>query len=519
MRVYTDTECIHEVGADHLWEGATYYVDLRDQTETERQRLIDNSRIAPFAQFHPKNRICPFKIDGFVGRMGIGEKSFDVRSRKFQFDQSGDQQFRTLLAEIDAIQAGLIFRYDAPTRREAVEKTGAHQPSVLERLDYFAAAFDETGGRESVPRIVKRILRNPHHAIRTAPFERPIETARRLDVARYVRAFARRELCRVEPSSCAASSPAVLRSANGEPFLPTRVPTRPAYIHYDTAENRFLKFYLQDIESVCLSVLRDRQSPTLALADARSLLDKIRALLSDPVFGAIGKLQHLPSHSPVLVGSEAYNRIYESYLRSRLGVVDPLNNARRQLRSSPLKDVATLYEIWVFFRIARAFFGDGADVLVSGQRHSGLPYGTSWRSGDTAITYNRSFSPLRGSYSVTLRPDVTVEIGDQLWLFDAKYKSDRSANIDDLDEGSISAAVKKIDIHKMHTYIDAIARARAAMAVYPGTETTLFPRASSSEDPMLDLCSHGGVGGIPLVPSHPSEALDRAVLGIRAAAS
>lgn len=517
LEVFTDADCTSALDSDILWEGATYYLDLGNLREADRLLLIDKARLAPFAQFNRHNRICPFKVDGFIGTIAVGDRTMDVRSRKLQLDQSGDQQFRTMLAEIDEICAGLIFRYEAPTRREAADRTTAHQPSDLERLDYFVAIFDEQKVADSVPAVIRRILSNPHHVMGAARCTKAIQSVRRLDVVSYVKTLGRGVLAQLDPHSAAATSPAAARAVNGDIFLPRNVPSVRPYISYDTAENRFIKFFLQDVEGICLAVLRDRRAPTLAVADATWLLSQARTLLGSEFFASIGMLQHLPSHSPVLVGNEAYNRIYEFYLRSRLGTVDPLDSARRQLRSSPLKDVATLYEVWVFFRIAQAFFDKGSEVITSGHVRDGLPHGTTWRSDGTSVAYNRSFSPPGRSYSVTLRPDVTVQRADQLWLFDAKYKSDRSANIDETDQASISAAVKKIDIHKMHTYVDAIAHARAALAVYPGTEVTLFPKFAASDDRMSDLCQHGGVGGIPLVPSRTSDELAAAVTSVRAA--
>lgn len=513
--LYEDSDCTTPLKTNVLWEGVTYYLDLGHLKTVERSILIERARIAPFVQFNRHNRICPFRIDGYIGKIIFANRILDVRSRKLQLDLSGDQQFRTLLAEIDEIQAGLIFRYEAPTRREAAEKTSTYQPSALERLDYFGSIFDGQKINDPVPTIMRRILASPHQVMQMSSNSSPIQTARRVDVATYCKTLGRGELSQLNPHSPAAASPAVVRGVNNNIFLPQYVPTRHAYVSYDTAENRFLKFFLQDVEGICMTVLRDRVAPALALTDAKCLLAEVRELLASPFFAAIGKLQHLPSHSPVLVGNEAYNRIYEFYLRSRLGAVDPLDSARRQLRSSPLKDVATLYEVWVFFIIAQEFFGKGAKVVVSAHHKDGLPFGTTWTSDGTTIAYNRSFSPPSSSYSLTLRPDVTVQIDEQCWLFDAKYKSDRRANRDEPDQASISAAVKNIDIHKMHTYVDAIASARAAVAVYPGTEVAFFPRASASSDPIRNLCQNGGVGALPLVPSHSREVLSAIVLHLK----
>ena len=57
-----------------------------------------------------------------------------------------------------------------------------------------------------------------------------------------------------------------------------------------------------------------------------------------------------------------------------------------------------------------------------------------------------------------------------------------------------TGSFKSADIHKMHTYRDAIGGARIADAVYPGTEQQLYPR----DDAMFR--SEGGVGAIPLAP-------------------
>ena len=165
-----------------------------------------------------------------------------------------------------------------------------------------------------------------------------------------------------------------------------------------------------------------------------------------------------------------------------------------------MKDVATLYEIWVFFKIAHALFGLGSEITVSGNSSGGLQFGTTWSANGRAASYNSTYAGRRGSYSVTLRPDVTINVGGRIWLFDAKYKSDRTTVNDDEDQTQISAAVKKIDLHKMHTYVDAISGVVAAVAAYPGTEINLFPRVNCSGNLLHDLFAQGGVGGIPLLP-------------------
>jgi hypothetical protein len=516
IEVCTDPTFESQITDGVIWEGETYYLDLAEFTEAERQRLIDQARLVPFARFDRRNRVCSFRIDGFVGTINVGGHRLDVRSRKLSVDRPGDEQFATLLSEIDEIRAGLVFHYASPTRREAAETAG-QQPSALERLDFFAPRMVGPSPALSILGAVRRILAKPHQIVRTARADEPIERARRVDVPSYVRTFGRCQLAVIQPGH-AASSPGAVVGATGEAFLPRRVPTRPPYLCRDTAENRFVRFFLEDIETVCLQVLRDSRSPGQGLDDAKAVLAGARSLLTDPFFASVGRLHHLPSYSPVLVTEEAYSVLYEIYLKSRLSSIDPLSSARYQQRSSPLKDVASLYEVWVFFKLADAFFACGAPITVSSRQHQGLSYGTVWRSGGVAVAYNRTFAPPAGSYSVTLRPDVTVQIGDNLWLFDAKYKADRATRLDDDEQELVTATVKKLDLQKMHTYVDAIAGALASFAVYPGTDASFFPKCRAASTPLDAVSRYGGVGGIPLLPSCAAAQLGEVVAAVRAAA-
>jgi predicted component of viral defense system (DUF524 family) len=59
---------------------------------------------------------------------------------------------------------------------------------------------------------------------------------------------------------------------------------------------------------------------------------------------------------------------------------------------------------------------------------------------------------------------------------------------------------KPNDLHKMHTYRDAIGGAFAAVAVYPGNERRFYPPTTA------DFATRGGVGAIPLRPGESYDA-------------
>lgn len=480
---------------DFLWEGREYFLDLAALSEQERQTIIERSRLQSFAQFDPRNQVCSLTVSGYLGVLNIDGRKLDIRSKKFTIEDTGDIQFAALMQEIDRIRSGLIFHYQSPTTRVGAEESRVHTPSILERLHYFLPLMDGPDLACSILGTVNRIIRNPHHKVLSCRERTAIETAKRIDMPTFVKQLGKEELVRASGHSLPAA-----RRLTKTDFLPRWVPNHHSRVSFDTAENRFVRFFLEDIEAVALAVLRGKGVPALARADAVKLLERVRSLLSERFFREIGKLQHIPSHSPVLTENEGYSRLYRYYLRSRLGVVDPLTAARHQLRASPLKDVASLYEVWVFFKLAELFFDKEKPISVSGFGREGLPYGTRWTCDDTELAYNLTYPGRRGSYSIALRPDVSLRMGESLWLFDAKYKADQSTLPDDEAGASVSAKVKKIDLQKMHTYVDAITEAHAAIAVYPGNEKALFARQQESGNELLDLTKFGGIGGMPLLP-------------------
>jgi hypothetical protein len=179
------------------------------------------------------------------------------------------------------------------------------------------------------------------------------------------------------------------------------------------------------------------------------------------------------------------------------------------------KDIATLYEYWLFFKLLDLFqelfnidakaiselikpSKDGLNLQIKQGQHTALKgvYETDARKLNIKFNYNRSFSgncsyPDSGSWTTTLRPDYTLsfwpcgisenEAETQELIvhvhFDAKYKI---ANLPELIEQNIAKDLdlekvenkkgiyKNADLIKMHAYRDAIRRTSGAYVLYPG---------------------------------------------------
>ena len=128
------------------------------------------------------------------------------------------------------------------------------------------------------------------------------------------------------------------------------------------------------------------------------------------------------------------------------------------------------------------------------------------------LVYNRGFGRSRsGSYSVLLRPDfVLMEDSQASVVFDAKFRFDRRTfEEEDEETGETQTReqrlAKRADVYKMHTYRDALRTVRAAVALYPGTESeeTFYTIEGNQRRVSLEELVEGkavGVGAMAMLP-------------------
>ena len=134
----------------------------------------------------------------------------------------------------------------------------------------------------------------------------------------------------------------------------------------------------------------------------------------------------------------------------------------------------------------------------------------TWPSGHE-LAFNATYTRKKGfhgrSRSVALRPDYALYLPSGhaagLHLFDAKFRLRRRG------EESTSEID---DIHKMHTYRDAIPAAKSAWVLYPGTHTLRY-----RDDPQGPAWR--GVGAYPALPGNQAPSLVEHLQALLAGAS
>ncbi|KQX68468.1 DUF2357 domain-containing protein [Paenibacillus sp. Root444D2] len=298
----------------------------------------------------------------------------------------------------------------------------------------------------------------------------------------------------------------------------------------NTAENQFIRYvldYFIDYLNKVAYLLEGRKT----LADIRlredinRMIEELNEVLSRSIFKELSKLTYLPLNSPVLHRKEGYREIFQAWLKFDLGANlewaggDDVYGAGK-------KDVALLYEYWVFFKLVEILQNhfsmdvnlfehvlketrDGFGITLRSGKELTIPEFTYKRNGRVfkiQFSYNRTFPgskkyPKSGSWTRHMRPDYTlsfwpanltyIQAEEQEAMvhvhFDAKYRVDNLTEVFGVDDSNIveiereleqekasfqnGSFAKRSDLLKMHAYRDAIRRTAGAYVLYPGNSS------------------------------------------------
>jgi predicted component of viral defense system (DUF524 family) len=123
------------------------------------------------------------------------------------------------------------------------------------------------------------------------------------------------------------------------------------YRDLDTTENRFIKFALQDLRSflsMAQTVFQRHPSHLASAGVAGRLSDKLDDYLGRSFFQEIGQMTFPPLGSPVLQRKSGYREILRTWLQFRSSAEISWEGGDDVFRAGQ-RDVATLYEYWLFF--------------------------------------------------------------------------------------------------------------------------------------------------------------------------
>ncbi len=551
-------------------EGVFYTYELSYSKEiSSNQNWIIDLNQGLKGVFKPYSKLDPnegsFIPNTFVGSMRIplikADKSahfyIEVQSSKIDYrDKENVQnklgQFRSeyqlMLEEIVEQSMDLIMQYNVPI--EQTYESGIEQISekeLYQRFIFVRSLFKNQEFEEAV----QKVISNP-----ATKWEEEIEQK---DV-RSVRRFTSKNIRELVsgPNRMELS-----KSIGKLTSIPVKISSNRKVESVDTQENRFIKHILASFQDFCETIL-----PKLTYAkltreaeEVQSFSQRLDNLLNQPFFKEINRPNSLKLNSPILQRRSGYRELLRAWLRFHVTaqLSWKFDNDQDNLFTGGKKDIASLYEYWVFFVLFKTLtekYGDYSrkspkdwieGLIVSDSKGLGLmlqegktkAFEFEYTQGKRPLTikfyYNRSFPGNRkypankgfGSYSKSFRPDYTLSIWPSSLKqdeaeekesivhihFDAKYKVDYSffkedqpQNDDEVTEiiervekEERQGIYKNVDLYKMHAYKDAIRRSGGAYILYPGTSSEAPPYRGFHE-------IIPGVGAFSVRPNNETEA-------------
>jgi len=432
----------------------------------------------------------------FLDGHELGSFSFEVRSRKLGYLDEYRWMVRDLAEQMSEI---VMNRFAPAMQRFSTDETKDAQ-TLYQRFAFLKSLISG----EDFQAALSEIIRRPH--VSWIDIHEPIHPSKGLKFGSYVS----RQLARGGPRQ---------KWANGiVSTIPTRIHRHRTEVTVDTTPNRFVKFAINQWRDVVARIwellANHKRNPVIerGLREVQETLDYLDGILAEGLFRELGVLDSFPADNQVLHKREGYRDIFRAYIQFDVAAKLAWDGGE-DVYGAGKKDVATLYEYWVFMKLAQLVSElcdipfefsslirveqDALNVALKVGKTCVLE-GVVERQGrrmNVEFWFNRSFgksSKGEGSWSRQMRPDYSLKISpaegehasfEPIYVhFDAKYRIDQIEEVFRSDEGedslesevskssSFAATAKRDDLLKMHAYRDAIRRSAGAYILYPGTK-------------------------------------------------
>jgi len=444
-------------------------------------------------------------VEGEVddAKTAVASALLDVRSLKLEYRT----EYRGMLRRLSDEIVGLVADARSSTKvgfRSTFEdrKNAGWQQIQLELLRETLDSADFSAA-------LQRILSFPHERLSTVSdsvsTDRPICWTPSA-VRQLVTSNPRREVPATHP----------LRTQLSLKSVAERVQVPRKSRDLDTLENRFVKFALEEFRAFLThaqGVFDSNPGWGSSAALSRRLAATVEDWLGRSLFREVGEMRFAPLGSPVLQRKAGYREVLRWWLRFRTAAELSWEGGE-ELFHAGQRDVASLYEYWLFFELLGWFcqkcrggnrpaveeliegLEEGSPNLRLRKRMELGPFAGTFagqsRRLNARFAYNRRFEVtqdrhLGGSWTRRLHPDYTLtfwpedltqaEAERQELLvhvhFDAKYRVEDIEGLfgaegaDDADD-EVQGNYKRQDLLKMHAYRDAIKRSQGAYVLYPG---------------------------------------------------
>ena len=518
IEVSAEEACRHRETVIQLRESERYEyeidcgagVDLRLRCSlSSRRRALGTGNHRPDAGIIETRSFCGTLLLELVegkaddSKTAVASALLDVRSLKLDYRT----QYRGMLRRLSDVLAGLVAdaRSSAKVgfRSTFEERTDTGWLQI--QLELLREALD---GAEFTA-AMQRILNFPHE--RLCSVSDSITTNRTI---RWTPSAVRQLITRTPRREVPIHHQ--LRTQLELESLAQRVLVSRKSRDLDTPETRFVKFALGEFRTFLTHaqvVFESSAGWGASAAVSQRLAVTVDDWLGRGLFREVGDIRLAPLGSPTLQRKAGYREVLRWWLRFRTAAELSWEGGE-ELFHAGQRDMATLYEYWLFFELLEWFckkcragsapaIGELIEGLEEGSPNLRLrkrielgPFAGTFagqsRRLNARFAYNRCFEVtpdrhLGGSWTRRLHPDYTLtfwpedlseaEAERQELLvhvhFDAKYRVEHidslfgAVGANDVDD-EVEGNYNRQDLLKMHAYRDAIKRSQGAYVLYPG---------------------------------------------------
>lgn len=545
LTIWGDETSLIELSDDKMRESGEEKVQLLEGKSyeykvTDGYELQGSNRIVQPSHIHKEQgRITP---GIYVGRLSLTvinsnsneefNTAVEVRSIKTDYRT----EYRKMLEDITKECVELLMIHSSPVTQRYTVNYEENSDTLYQRFAFVKSIIDSDDFRNAIHRIIAMPVTSWKQNIE----EKDIRRARKINAS---------QLRQIASRSSRINLPQHHPLHQKMKSVPTTLTTIIKTDTVDTPENRFIKHALREFFRFSTEVIQQIEKngdkrPSI-YDEAKNLEEKFGTYLNHAIFKDISNITaQLPLNSPILQRKEGYRGVLKVWLMYDLAAKLIWNALDEDSYYAGKRDVATLYEYWLFFKLLRLIENmfeikpreteeliiktkDGFGLQLQAGQHTAIEGKHTYknRSFHVKFNYNRTFStskyPNSGSWTQQMRPDYTLSMWptdfdeteaekQELIVhihFDAKYKvEDLKYLISPNDNSDLTkekelqkeGTYKRADLLKMHAYKDAIRRTVGAYVLYPGKE----PYNKKGFHEIVP-----GLGAFPLSPSNDGEGI------------
>ena len=490
-----------------LIEGCYYDYEISDN-----QFMLGDIGENIIQQHKRKSNIGTISPNIFVGTLEIPLlkkenlekcKSIDLEVQSVKSGYRDD--YRDMLELITEKCTDLLLQSNSPVSHHFDVDYSKDSQTLYQKFAFIKSIINSAEFKDAVHRIV------------TAPVTKWTETHEEKDI-RSVRRFSNNNVKELVKGGKRTNLPSDhYLESYGLKTLPERITTVRKTDSVDTPENRFIKHALETFLKFCSDINKAAPKDSKLDSESKILISELESQLHHSVFKNVSRPTTLKLNSPILQRKEGYREVLRTWLMFELAA-KLIWHGGEDVYGAGKKDIATLYEYWLFFKLLDLFqelfaidpkdvselikpSKDGLNLQIKQGKFTALKgvFETDTRKLNIQFNYNRSFSgkkkyPDSGSWTTTLRPDYTLSFWpfgisekeaerQELIVhvhFDAKYKianltdfieKNTTKDLDEEKTENKKGIYKNADLIKMHAYKDAIRRTGGAYVLYPGDKS------------------------------------------------